>query len=150
MQRNITHQNPIRVFSSIVFFILYSSLSSIYPALPPMLAVLFILFIRALERKEFLYILIISLCLVVFEANNGYMLFSSIIYFYLVYKFILPQIAKNFSCRSCIRMAYVLLAYIGYFLFLSLLSAIFLFPQPFINEYIFYYIVIEFFFVALL
>ena len=118
--------------------------------LPPMFAVLLVLFSRALAEKDTLYIALLSLCLVVFEANYGYTLFSSIIYFYIVYKFILPKLSQSFSCTWCIRASSVLLAYIGYFLFLSLISNIFLLPSPEFTYYIVYYIVIEFFLVSML
>jgi hypothetical protein len=150
MQRSITNQDYTVTFGYVVLFVLYSSLSSIYHFLPPMLAVLFMLFTRALGRNDFLYVLIISFCLVVFEANNGYRLFSSIIYFYIIYKFILPKIVQNFSCNICVKVSYLLLSYIGYFLFLTLISSIFLLPAPELNYYIVYYIVIEFFLVSLL
>lgn len=150
MQRSLSHQNPFITLLYVVVFVLYSSLSSIYPMLPPMLAVLFVLFSKALAQKDTLYILLISFCLVIFEANYGYMLFSSIIYFYIVYKFILPKISQNFSCLTCIKITSVLLAYIGYFLFFSLIANIFLLPNPDVSYYIVYYIVIEFFFVSLL
>jgi len=150
MQRSITYQKPLNLFLYIVFFVLYSSLSSIYPYLPPMFAVLFLFFVRALKAKDPVYIAIISFCLVVFEANNGYTTFSSILYFYMIYKFFLPKISQNFSCYSCQKISYLLLAYLGYFLFLLLWSSIFLLPAPEINYYIVYYIVIEFLLVSLL
>jgi len=150
MQRSITHQKPIELFAYITFFIIYSSLSSIYLYLPPMLAVLFVLFTRALTNNDYISILLVSLSLVIFEANNGYMLFSSIIYFYLIYKFIMPKLDQNFSCALCIKVSHVLLAYLGYFLFLSLISSIFLLTPPELNYYIVYYIVVEFLLVNLL
>jgi hypothetical protein len=115
-----------------------------------MFAVLLMFFMRALDAKNPLYIAIISLCLVVFEANNGYTLFSSILYFYILYKFFLPKISQNFSCAVCLKISYLILSYLGYFLFLLLWSSIFLLPAPEISYYIVYYIVIEFFFVSLL
>jgi hypothetical protein len=150
MQRSITHQNPVALFAYIGIFVLYSSLSSIHLYLPPMLAVLFVLFTRSLARNDYASILILSFCLVIFEANHGYMLFSSIIYFYLVYKFIMPKINQNFSCPWCIKLSNILMAYIGYFLFLSLMSSIFLLSPPELNHYIVYYIVIEFLLVSIL
>jgi len=150
MQRSITHQNFIEISLYSIFFIFYSSLVSIYPFLPPMLAVLFFLLSRTLESKDFTLLLFISLCLVVFEANNAYPLFSSIIYFYIVYKLIIPKIEQSISCKSCVRFLYVLIAYIGYFLFMSLIGKIFLLSSPELSYYIVYYIVIEFFLVSIL
>jgi len=150
MQRSISNQKPLTLFTYIVLFTGYSSLSSIYPYLPPMLSVLFFMFTKALDRNEIVYIVVISLLLTIFEANFGYLLFSSIIYFYIIYRFFMPKIVQNFSCPLCVKISYVLLAYVGYFLFLTLISSIFLLPMPSINYYIVYYIVIEFFLVAIL
>ncbi len=150
MQRSITHQKPLTLFAYIFFFVIYESLSSIYLFLPPLLAVLFVLFAKALKSGNTVSVLLVSFCLVVFEAENGYLLFSTIIYFAIVYKFIMPQLNKNFSCNSCINISYVLLAYLGYYLFCILLSNIFMLPMPSINYYIIYYIIIEFFIVSIL
>jgi protein-S-isoprenylcysteine O-methyltransferase Ste14 len=150
MQRSITNQRVVRPFIYVALFVFYSSLSSIYLFLPPLLGVLFVLFIRAQEREDILALVLICFSLLIFEANFGYLFFSSIFYFYVASKFLLPKIEQNFNCYSCVRIMYVLLAYIGYYLFLILLSKIFLLPLPHIDYYIVYYIVIEFFLVSLL
>jgi hypothetical protein len=150
MQRSISHQKPLVPFFYVVLFVLYSSLSSIYLFLPPLLAVLFVLYSNALKREDFLLLIIISFCLLIYEANKGYLLFSTIIYFSLAYKFIMPKITQNISCKSCIKLAYVLVTYLGYYLFLALIAKVFLLPLPNIDYYIVYYIVIEFFLVSLL
>lgn len=150
MQRNLSNKKPLVLLLYISIFIVYSSLSTIYLILPPMLAVLFVLYSNAIKKDDFSAIMLISFCLVIFEANSGYPLFSTIIYFTLVYKFIMPKIIQNFSCNSCVKIAYVLFAYIGYYLFLMIVAKIFMLPLPNINYYIIYYIIIEFFFVSLL
>jgi len=151
MQRSLTHQGVVKPLSYIVFYILYSSLGSIYPFLPPLFGILFFLFVRALKREDLHSLLFVSFALLLFEANYGEIFFSSIFYFYIVTKFLLPKIEQSFNCYSCVRIIYVTLAYIGYFLFLLLLSQIFLLPiEVHINYYILYYIIIEFFLVSLL
>ncbi|OQY40443.1 MAG: hypothetical protein B6229_01750 [Spirochaetaceae bacterium 4572_7] len=150
MQRSISHQKPLVPFVYIILFIIYGSLSSIYLFLPPLLAVLFVLFSNAMKREDLLMLILVSICLLMFEANKGYMVFSSIVYFALVYKFVMPKIIQNFSCSSCIKISYVLLAYLGYYIYLVVISNIFLLPAPEINFYIIYYIIIEFFLVSLL
>jgi len=150
MQRSISDQKPIVPFLYIVLYVLYSSLGSIYLILPPLLSVLFVLFSKALDRKDFLAVLLVSFCLLVFEANYGYMLFSSIIYFYIQYKLIIPKIKQTISCNVCLKISYVLLSYLGYFLFLTLIANIFLLESPQINYYVLYYMVIEFFIVSIL
>lgn len=150
MQRSISHQKPVILFLYIILFVLYDSLGSIYPFLPPLLAVLYVLFSRALDKNDTLAVFIIVFCLIIFEANYGYMLLSSVIYFYILYKIIMPKVEKSSNCKACIRALTVILVYLGYFFFLTLLSNIFLLPQPNISYYIIYYIVIEFFLVSLL
>ncbi len=150
MQRSITHQKSLTPFLYVALFIIYQALSSIYLFMPPMLGVLFVLLAQSLQRKDSYTVFLLSFCLVVLEADKGYALFSSIIYFYLLYKFFLPKLIQSFSCQFCLQIVYVLLAYIGYYLFLALLSNIFLLPLPEINYYIVYYIVIEFFIVSIL
>lgn len=150
MQRSLANQRPLKFILYVGLFVIYSSLATIYPVLPPLFGLLFIFFIRAIKRDQILYLVFISFCLLVFEANNGYLFFSSIFYFYTIYKFVLPKIQQSFNCSSCVRLSYILLAYIGYFLFLTLLSKIFLLPEVKLDYYIIYYIVIEFFLVSLL
>lgn len=150
MQRSISRKEPVEISLYIILFIIYESLSSIYLFLPPMFAVLFLLFYRAIENEDGVGIFLISFCLIIFEAEKGYLLFSSIIYFSLLYKFIMPRIIQNFNCNSCIKASYVLFAYIGFYIFSILLSKIFLVPMPDIDYYIIYYIVIEFFILSIL
>ncbi len=150
MQRSLTHKRVINSLLYLVLFVLYSSLSTIYPFLPPLFGVLFVLFIKALQRKDFFTLTLLSIALLVFEANFSYLFFSTIFYFYIAAKFILPKIEQNFNCFACLRLSEILLAYIGYYLFLLLLSEVFLLPMEHIDYYIIYYIVIEFFIVSLL
>lgn len=150
MQRSISDNQPLASLFYVLLFVVYSSLSSIYPLFPPLFGVLFLLFSRALEKRDSILVLFLSVCLVIYEANFGYILFSSIIYFYVVQKFLMPKIKQNFSCSSCIKFSYVFLAYVGYFLFLTLLANIFLLHVPSVSYYIVYYIIIEFLIVSLL
>ena len=150
MQRSISHQKPLVTFTYIFLYLIYESFSSIYLFLPPMFAVLFVLYSQAMDKRDFLLLTILAFCLILYEADKGYLLFSSIIYFTLVNKFIIPKIIKNFNCNSCVKILYVVIAYLGYYIFLLLIAKIFLLEIPSINYYIVYYIVIEFFIVGLL
>lgn len=150
MQRSITNKKSIAPLIYIVLFAIYESLSSIYLFLPPLLGVLFVLFVDALEREDTVSVMVVSFCLVLFEADKGYILFTSIIYFILVYKFIMPRLIQSTSCYSCIKISYVVLAYLGFFVFNYILSKIFLSPMPTMSYYIIYYIIIEFLIVSIL
>ncbi len=151
MQRSITNKKSIKnYFIYTILFVVYESLSSIYLFLPPLFGVLFVLLINAIDKNDTIAVIFIAFCLVVFESQMGYILFSSIIYLLLIYKFILPKIIQNFNCYSCIKVSYILLAYFGFYMFNSFFANVFLLPIPTINYYIVYYIVIEFLIVSLL
>lgn len=151
MQRSIPNQKSVKkLFIYTILYIVYESLSTIYPFLPPLFGVLFLLLVNALNKNDTISVLFISFCLLVFEADKGYILFSSIIFFLFVYKFILPKIIQNTSCNPCINAFYVLVAYLGFYLINVLIGNIFLLPIPDISYYIVYYIVIEFIVVSLL
>ncbi len=151
MQRSIPHKKSLtNSFIYIILFIVYESFSSIYLFLPPLFGVLFVLLVRSLDKNDTSSIFFIAFCLVVFEADKGYILFSSILYLLFIYKFILPKIIQNVNCPSCMKFLYILFAYIGFYLFNYLLANIFLMEFPSISYYIIYYIVIEFFIVSLL
>jgi hypothetical protein len=131
-------------------FIIYEALSSIYLFLPPLLGVLFILFSNALKDDDTLSLLAVSVCLIILEADKGYLIFSTIIFFTFVHKLVLPKLIQNFNCLACIKSFTVIISYIGFYLFSLLISSVFLLPDPGINYYIVYYIVIEIFLVGLL
>ena len=151
MQRSISNQKSLKeplIYT--LLYVIYESFSSIYLFLPPLFGVLFALLISSLNKENTLYVMFVTFCLVVFEADKGYVLFSSVIYLLIVYRFILPKVIQNVSCNACIKASYILFAYIGFYLFNTVIANIFLMPIPSISYYIIYYIVIEFFIVSLL
>ena len=150
MQRSITNQKPLTLFIYTALYVVYVGLSSIYLFLPPMFGVLFVLFSKALKRNNLFEIFLVIFSLLVFESEKGYTLFTSIIYFVILYKFIIPRLYQNFSCASCIKFLSVVFVYLGFYLFTLLLANIFLLPVPNITYYIIYYIVIEFLIVSVL
>lgn len=150
MQRSITYKNPLTPFLYAVLFFIYTALSGIHLFLPPLLAVVFMLFSRALDKQNNINLIVILFCLLAFEAQNGYALFSTIIYFTILYRYIMPKMKQNFNCATCIKIASVIFVYIGFFLFHLLLSNVFLLPIPSLNDYVIYYIIIEFLIVSIL
>jgi hypothetical protein len=150
MQRSITDQKPLTPIIYTALFVVYISLSSIYLFLPPMFGVLFVIFSKVLKDENSLGIFLVSFCLLVFESEKGYTLFTSVIYFIILYRFIIPKLQQNFSCISCIKFLSIVFVYIGFYLFCLLLANIFLLPLPNITYYIIYYIVIEFLIVSII
>jgi len=150
MQRSISNKKSLVPFIYVTLFVIYESLSSIYLFLPPLLGVLFLLFINSLDKENSLEIALVVFCIMIFESEKGYPVFSVTIYFLFIYKIILPKLLQNFSCPPCIKISVVLLSYLGFYFFMSLLSNIFLTPMPSINYYVIYYIIIEFLIVSIL
>ncbi len=150
MQRSISNKNSLTPYIYAVVFIVYTALSGIYLFLPPLLAILFVLFSQALKKEDVTSLFLVFFCLLLFEAENGYVLFSTIIYFTFIYKYLIPKLIQNISCNACIKIATVIFVYIGFFLFNLLLSNIFLLPTPNIDYHVIYYMVIEFFIMSIL
>jgi hypothetical protein len=150
MQRSISYQNSLDSFLYFILFVGYESLCSIYLFLPPLFAVLFVLFIDALDNKKSVNFIFVLLSLIIYEASMGFSLFVSIIYFTILYKFVIPILKKSINQAYMLKIVYVLSAYIGFFIFLKILSAIFLLPPPEMSYYVFYYMLIEFFIVSLI
>jgi len=150
MQRSITYKNSVVTFLYVIAFLVYTALSGIYLFLPPFLAILFLLYSQALKQESITNVLFIILCLIIFEAQNDYILFSILIYFSLIHKYVMPKIVINSSCNACIKMFTVFLVYVGFYIFYILLSNVFLLPMPSLNYYVIYYILIEFLIMSML
>lgn len=150
MQRSLSYKNPLAIYLYGVLFLLYTALSGIYLFLPPLLTVLYFYFSKSLKKEDSITLFLVIFCLLLFESENSYVLFSTIIYFSILHKYIIPKIVKSSSCTACINFMIVVFVYIGFFLFYSFLSNIFLFPLPSINYYVIYYIVIEFLILSIL
>lgn len=151
MQRSFAYQTALKQLGFFALFVLYLSLSSIYPLLPPLFAILFVLYMYALKKKEGFLFLLIIFALLLYEAEKGYMLFSALIFFVLLERFVVPKLKQNFNCKSCITFIIVVMCYIGFYLYLMLIANIFILPKPDISlYYAIYYIMIEFLLVSLL
>ena len=131
-------------------YLFYESLSTIYLFLPPLLGVLFFYFIRALDRQDISMLILVTAMLLLYEADKGYLIFSSLVYFAFVYKFMLSKIQQMIKCKPCLRFLYIIFAYIGFWLFTLLLHQVFWMEAPELGWYVLWYIIFEFFIVGLL
>ena len=77
MQRNSTYPFALKGFSLFLLYLLYESLGNIYLFLPPLFGVLFFYFIRALDRQDVSLLLLVMAMLLLYEADKGYLFFSS-------------------------------------------------------------------------
>jgi len=145
MQRSFTYKKILTGFGLVFIFMMYQSLSSIYLLLPPMLGVLFFYFIRALEKEDLPKLLLVILLLLVFEAEKDFLLFSSLVYFTFIYRFVIPRLKIMISCQICLKVLLLLLAYLGFVLFSYVLAQVLWVETPTIDWHVFYYMFIELF-----
>lgn len=108
------------------------------------------LFIDIKEDNSLKALFVLSIMLVILEAEKGYLFLSTLFYFTVIYEFLVPYLKQNIVCEACLNFIFVVLAYVGYYLFLLLLSQMFVFTPPSIDWHMLYYILIEFLIVGLL
>ncbi len=147
MQRSFTYKKILTGFLFTIIFALYQSLSSVYLLFPPLLGVLFFYFIRALEKEDLPRLALVVLLLLVFEAEKDFLLFSVLVYFTFVYRFVIPRLRIMISCHICLKLIFLVLAYPGYVLFSYVLSQVLWVEAPSVDWHIIYYMFIEFFLV---
>ncbi len=150
MQRSITYPFYIKAFMLLVLYLIYESLSTIYLFLPPLFGVLFFYFIRALDKQDLSLLFLVVILALIYEADKGYLFLSSLVFFSFTYKFILPKLHQMIECTRCMHFIYIVLAYIGFWIFSLLLQQMFVLEFASINFYVIWYILFEFFLVGLL
>ena len=150
MQRSLTYPFYIKAITLFLLYLLYESLGTIYLFLPPLFGILFFYFIRSLDKQDIGLLLTVVAFLLVYEADRGYLLLSSLVYFSFVYRFILPKLEQVIECRRCLHFFYIILAYIGFWLFSLLLQQMMVLEFATMDGYIVWYIFFEFLLVALL
>ncbi len=150
MQRSITYPFYIKAITLFLLYLLYESLSNIYLFLPPLFGVLFFYFIRSLDKQDISLLLLVVALSLVYEADKGYLFLSSLVYFSFVYRFILPKIEQVIECRRCLHFIYIVLAYIGFWLFSLLLQQVFLLELATLDWHVVWYILFEFLLIGLL
>lgn len=150
MQRNRNDQTPLIWLFTAVAFTVYEALTMRYLFLPPMLGVLFFLYIRALDSRKSVPFVAVTAMLIVAESANGYLLLSTLFFFTLSYFIVLPRFKSAVSCPMCLNAFIVSYAYLGYFVFALLFAQMFALPAPHLDYRVIFYIAIEFFLVGLL
>jgi len=150
MRRDSAYQETLKALLLFVLIIGYGALTDMVYYLPPFFGVAFFLFCTFLDRKQWLYLLPIVVFLLFFEATKNFLLFSSMIFFALSYYLLLPKVRQLFGTRKHLIPLFVFYAYGGYYLFLSLLGALFELDMPDFSLILFYYAAVEMFFLLVL
>jgi len=144
MQRSFPYQNVISRLFLVGLFVVYISLSSIYLLLPPLVAVLFFAYYNALSRHDLFGLIIVALMLLIFEAEKGFWIGSTLLFFTVLSRYLLPKLEQLIQCRICIGAIFVALAYPGYWIFVWIANGVLLLPPPAIDWHIGLYMIIEF------
>jgi len=82
--------------------------------------------------------------LLIFEAEKGFWFGSTILFFTLLSRYLLPKIEQVVQCRICIGAFMVALAYPGYWLFIIITNGVLLLAAPAIDWHMLLYMIIEF------
>lgn len=144
MQRSISYQNIINQLLLVVLFVFYISLSSIYLLLPPLLAILFYTYHSALSKHDLFGLIIVSIMLLIFEAEKGFWFGSTILFFTFLSLYLLPKLEQVIQCRVCLGAIMTVLAYLGYWIFMNIVNGVFLLIPPQIDWHILLYMALEF------
>lgn len=144
MQRSFPYQNVISRLFLVGFFIVYISLSSIYLLLPPLVAILFFAYYNAFSKHDLFGLIIVALMLLIFEAEKGFWIGSTLLFFTVLSRYLLPKLEQLIQCRICMGAIFVALAYPGYWIFMWIANGVLLLPPPAIDWHIGLYMIIEF------
>ncbi len=147
MQRSLTNKKKLTAIVIVAAFVLYQSLSSVYLLLPPLLGVLFFYFVRALENEDLHSLILIIILLLVFEAEKDFLLFSSLVYFTFIYRFVIPKLRVLINCWFCLKVMFLFLAYPGFIVFSYILNQVLWVEVPRVDWHMIYYMFAELFWV---
>lgn len=148
MQRSLPYQNVISRLFLVVLFIGYISLSSIYLLMPPLLAVLFFAYHSALTKYDLFGLMTIIVMLLVLEAEKGFWFGSTVLFFTVMSRYLLPKIEQVIRCKMCMTAIFVAIAYPVFWAFIWFVNQLFLLSVPQVDWHIFLYMVIEFLMIA--
>lgn len=148
MQRSLPYQNVISRLFLVVLFIGYISLSSIYLLMPPLLAVLFFAYHNALTKHDLFALITIIVMLLVLEAEKGFWFGSTVLFFTVLSRYLIPKFEQVIRCKMCMTAIFVVIAYPAFWMFIWFVNQLFLLSVPQVDWHIFLYMVIEFLMIA--
>lgn len=143
MQRNITYQDIVKLFGGLILLLMYEMLSSIYPFLPPLFGLAFLVFIHAIEKGRLYLLFFTVIYLLVFETDKEFLLFSSLVYFVLAYKIGILKLRLVIQCQKCMDYVAIVLAYLGFWVFTLILNQMLWIESDPFDWTILYYIAVE-------
>ena len=113
LQRKINDKDYIALGLIWLALFVWGAVSKIFPYMPPMFGFLIAIAIIVRNRE---YVFGIFAYFLFFEADRGYFLFSTWLYFYLHVNYIIPIISSFVDCKRCMLVISVALSYLLYYL----------------------------------
>lgn len=112
MQRNrFDYRTTLETWLIFIGLVIYGSIATLYPFLPPLFGFMVVLLIRS-EHRFFIPAL---LYLLFFEAEHNHIIFSSWLFVFLYVRFLLPVILNIIVCRSCVAVITVIFSYLLFY-----------------------------------
>ena len=145
MQKSIFNERNLKNVLSLIFLLIYLSITSIYPTLPPLIGICFILFVYALDKRRFDILSFCIIYMVFFEIEKGFLVFSTLICFILTYKIFIYTFKLYFDLKKTININYIYIctSYITFFIFNFILNQIMWIENINFNFNIILYIIAE-------
>ncbi len=109
----------------ILFYIFYISASDIYPTLPPLMGILFLMFHKNYDNEMFYVPAIILICLFFYEFDKSLIIGIIPCVFFIVHLFIAQQLESLLLVNVIFILVYVLSLYIFYFAGMLLCNVLF-------------------------
>lgn len=131
------------IFFGVVAYFLYVVMSDIYPLLPPLMGVLFLMFHRHYDDEKFYIPIVILACLLFFEFDK--VLLAGIIpcVFFIVQFFIAQQLESILLVNAVFVLIYVCMLYLLYFAGLLLCNILFKTPMLDVSTIYIYYLILD-------
>lgn len=136
------------ILFAVISYFIYVMMSDIYPFLPPLIGVLFMIFHRNYNDRFYISAIIVA-CLLFFEFDK--MLLAGIIpcIFFIVQFFIARQLESVLLANVFFVFIYVCMLYLLYFFFLLLCNMLFKTTMLAMSSIYIYYFFIDCFFTLL-
>lgn len=121
-----------------------------YLFFPPLLAVLFFAYYRALRRHDLIGLITVAAMLLVFEAEKGFWFGSTLLVFTFLIHYAVPKIEQVIQCRICMAAIFTFFAYPLYWAVMWTANQVLMITLPALDWHMGLYIVVEFLILAAL
>ncbi len=131
------------IIFGILFYIIYTSTSDIYPMLPPLIGVLFLIFHKSFNNDKIYISIIVLICLLFYELDKSLIIGIAPCVFFVVHLFIAQQLESLLLVNVIFILIYVIALYIFYFAGMLLCNVLFKTQILEFSTLYIYYLVID-------